>query len=791
MTRRRPPMTLTTLEDRWTPAAAGTLDPTFGVAGFAQFVSTPELSGFQPSALAAYPDGRFVVCGPKYGQMSDNGFPYYVARYTPAGKLDTTFGTGGYTTIPGRLDVSRALAVDPAGRVVLGAVRAMGLTVVRVTADGNLDAGFGTNGVATIPISVTASQSATVSAFGFQTDGRIVVVGQDVGATGRGQVFPDSIAVGRFSDAGQADASFGTGGEVTLPYPLGEQNQAFANAVAIRPDGRIVVAGGAAASKISQAFVHITYALSDAVVVSMNSDGQLDPTFGNGGRATLATPGVDDPASRLRILPDGGVLIGGGGNSYATGSFGSYSATPTAFSARFTADGNPDSTYGTSGRVDLPGMTNVIPLADGRALLATNTTLGRLTTTGQLEPGFGGDSNNGVSVSSGGISNPAVVLGDGGLLIAVAYSPAVPSSSGGAARFAGTTTLFPAPAGTLTLGGALNGSVTPLLSDASGALTPVAALSIYRNFPGSVRTAMADVNGDGVLDLITGPGPGGGPNVVVTDGKTGAAIANLNAFETTFTGGVFVAAADLNGDGKAEVVVTPDQGGGPVVAIYDGAGLTAGKNEAAQLVRFFGIDDEAFRGGARPALGDINGDGKPDLVVAAGFGGGPRVALYDGPRTADRSQWLFARSTGIRGLGPAIFLPPKLTGDFFVFEPTLRNGVFVAAGDLNGDGKAEVVVGGGPGGGPRVMALDGLAVLGGQQIPVVNFFAGDAGSRGGVRVAVRPAADGSVQLVTGSGEGQPGRVNVYKAATAVAGGPADQVISPFGDAALVDGVFVG
>ena len=100
----------------------------------------------------------------------------------------------------------------------------------------------------------------------------------------------------------------------------------------------------------------------------------------------------------------------------------------------------------------------------------------------------------------------------------------------------------------------------------------------------------------------------------------------------------------------------------------------------------------------------------------------------NGPRTADRSRWDFVGRGGPKGLGLAIFMPPKLVGDFFVFEPTLRNGVFVAAGDLNGDGKAEVVFGGGPGGGPRVMALDGAAVVRGQQTPVVNIFDDMAGA---------------------------------------------------------------
>ena len=75
---------------------------------------------------------------------------------------------------------------------------------------------------------------------------------------------------------------------------------------------------------------------------------------------------------------------------------------------------------------------------------------------------------------------------------------------------------------------------------------------------------------------------------------------------------------------------------------------------------------------------------------------------------------------------------------------------------------------------------------------VANFFAGDAGLRGGVRVALRDAdGDGKADLVTGSGEGEPSRVRLFKAA-ALPAGPStpDQELDPFG-AALADGVFVG
>src|SRR5207248_3357299 len=122
--------------------------------------------------------------------------------------------------------------------------------------------------------------------------------------------------------------------------------------------------------------------------------------------------------------------------------------------------------------------------------------------------------------------------------------------------------------------------------------------------------------------VIVAPGPGGGPRVRVFDGRDGSNLAELLAFEPTFTGGVYVAAGDITGDGIAEIVVTPDPGGGPRVRVFSGQTL-------APVTDFFGIADPAFRGGARAAVADVNGDGTPDLIVSAGFGGGPRIAGFD------------------------------------------------------------------------------------------------------------------------------------------------------------------
>jgi len=226
--------------------------------------------------------------------------------------------------------------------------------------------------------------------------------------------------------------------------------------------------------------------------------------------------------------------------------------------------------------------------------------------------------------------------------------------------------------------------------------------------------ASADVNGDGVPDTVVGSGPGSPTHLRVLDGKTGAELFALDPFEASFTGGVFVSAGDINGDGVPDLIVSPDEGGGPRVRVFSGKGFT-------QLADFFGIDDPNFRGGARTATGDLNGDGVADLVVAAGFGGGPRVAVFDG-KSGDGTGYT-----------------RRLVGDFFAFEKELTNGLFPAVGDIDGDGRADLIAGAGPGGGPRVVAFSGRDLLAtpSVQTRLADFFAGDPARRDGVRVTVK------------------------------------------------------
>src|SRR5205823_8132147 len=85
-----------------------------------------------------------------------------------------------------------------------------------------------------------------------------------------------------------------------------------------------------------------------------------------------------------------------------------------------------------------------------------------------------------------------------------------------------------------------------------------------------IRVAAADYNGDGVTDVVMGTGPGAVTLVTVVDGATKRELFRVQPFETSFTGGVFVAAGDVDGDGRPDLIISPDEGGGPRVQVYSG-----------------------------------------------------------------------------------------------------------------------------------------------------------------------------------------------------------------------------
>ena len=164
--------------------------------------------------------------------------------------------------------------------------------------------------------------------------------------------------------------------------------------------------------------------------------------------------------------------------------------------------------------------------------------------------------------------------------------------------------------------------VTTILPGPEPGVTEITSFFAYDPvFAGGVNVAVGDVNGDGLADIITGAGPGGGPHVRIWSGADFTELGGFFAYDPAFPGGVNVAAGDVNGDGLADIITGAGPGGGPHVRIWSGA-------DFSELFGFFAYDP-AFPGGVNVAAGDVNGDGLADIITGAGPGGGPHVRIFE------------------------------------------------------------------------------------------------------------------------------------------------------------------
>lgn len=176
----------------------------------------------------------------------------------------------------------------------------------------------------------------------------------------------------------------------------------------------------------------------------------------------------------------------------------------------------------------------------------------------------------------------------------------------------------------LTLPSLAHAATAPTISVTDDTKTLVTFSPFSDVAPGAIGgIAAADLGGDGVDELLVGAGVGMTPMVRVMR-QDGSVIGTFLAYDNAFTGGVNVAACDVDGDGRSEIITGAKYGGGPHVRVFDAMG-----NPRSGFFAY----DTTFRGGVNVACGDVTGDTIGDIVTGAGPSGGPHIKIFSGDGT--------------------------------------------------------------------------------------------------------------------------------------------------------------
>jgi uncharacterized delta-60 repeat protein len=306
-------------------AANGTLDPTFGAAGKVVIDFGSDDESAYGGALQA--DGKIVLAG-------DTRLKPAVVRLKANGALDATFdGDGRKTFSWGAIGRITAAVVAPNGKILLGGFSGPeggNIQVARLNANGKLDTTFGTGGIAGVDFGGDDFGQALAR----QADGRILVAGRSTLA---------GAVIARLRATGVLDPDFGGDGRVTLP------GGGSASAVLVQPDRKIVVAGNASGS-------------GAMTVTRLKPDGTPDGTFGTAGTATIDFGSLADLAAGAALQADGRIVVAG----YTQ-------AAEDVAVARLNANGSPDATFGSAGKatVDFGAATfgNAVALAPKKRIV--------------------------------------------------------------------------------------------------------------------------------------------------------------------------------------------------------------------------------------------------------------------------------------------------------------------------------------------------------------------------------------------------------------------------------------
>lgn len=338
---------------------------------------------------------------------------FSITSFGQAGSLISTFGTNGrvQTSFASSQDGAKALVIQSDGKLVAGGTSLFSgnqdFSLARYNTNGTLDLTFSSDGKQTTAI---GTGNDVLNALALQPDGKIIAVGETV----VGSTYMAAIA--RYNTDGTLDAGFSGDGKHTVT--LGAMN-AYAYAVAVQPDGKILVAG--------YTFQPGTV---DFTVFRFLSDGTLDPSFSGDGIATVDYASTLDNAYAMVLQPDGKILVAGNGGA-------------NFMLARLNSNGSLDTSFDGDGKVVTPfssgGRLNTIALqADGKIVAAGQRAfddpmmertvydgvITRYTSTGQLDATFNGTGQVIMDLGSDNDNIQSVKLqNDGKILLCATASP--------------------------------------------------------------------------------------------------------------------------------------------------------------------------------------------------------------------------------------------------------------------------------------------------------------------------------------------------------------------------------
>ena len=246
---------------------------------------------------------------------------FALLRYNTDGNLDTTFGVGGKVTTQfwsapnENMEQANAVAIQPDGKIITAGwtVNPQGQTVfalARYNVDGTLDKSFDVDGLVTTRLrSKPEEMDDYIADVALQADGKIVVTGWSLSYDSVEKRGHYDIATVRYLSSGALDTTFGAAKTGIVITPIGQSDDG-ANGMVIQPDGKIVVAGASCNSLDCS----VDNGNFDFAFVRYNTDGSLDNTFNDDGKATFATSILihNDGASRVTLQADGRIVAAGG-----------------------------------------------------------------------------------------------------------------------------------------------------------------------------------------------------------------------------------------------------------------------------------------------------------------------------------------------------------------------------------------------------------------------------------------------------------------------------------------------